>query len=81
MTVRNGVTSPAGKKLDEAIERAIEGWPIVPERAAFIDAGTEYTEREMRRAAENGNAAVLVFADGSMQIVPSEEIQGRKPAG
>jgi|GEM_PF-1841243 hypothetical protein len=78
MTARNGVPSPAAKKLDEAIERAIEGRPIVPERAAFIDAGTEYTEREMRRAAENGNAAVLVFADGSVQVIPPEEISGRK---
>ncbi|HEY7456198.1 MAG TPA: hypothetical protein VH703_02895 [Solirubrobacterales bacterium] len=78
MTVTDGVQSPASKKMDEAIEWAIEGKPIVPERSSFVDAGTPYTERELRLAAEIGNSAVLVFPDGSMQILPPEQILERE---
>jgi hypothetical protein len=77
MSVKNGVQSPASKLMDEAIERAIEEKPIVPERSSFIDADTPYTDREMRWAAENGYAAVVVYPDGSRRVVPPGEVLGR----
>lgn len=73
---KDGVLSPASKLLDEAIERDLEGKPIVPERSSFIDADTPYTDREIKRAAENGYAAVVVSADGSKRILSPEDVLG-----
>jgi hypothetical protein len=77
MAVKNGVLSPASVKMDEAIERAIEEKPIVPERSSFIDADTPYTDREIKRAAEKGHSAVVVSPDGSARIFSPEEILGK----
>lgn len=76
MTVKNGVQSPASLKMDEAIERALEERPIVPERSSFIDADTPHTEDEMTRAAKRGYSAVVVSADGSTEVYSPEEILG-----
>lgn len=76
MTVRDGVLSPASQKMDEAIERAIEEKPIVPERSSFIDADTPHTEDAMRRAAEKGYSAVVVYTDGSVRIYPPDDVLG-----
>lgn len=77
MTVnRDGVQSPASKLMDEAIERDLEGRSIVPERSSFIDADTPYTDREIRRAAEKGYAAVVVSADGSKRVLSPEDVLG-----
>lgn len=76
MTVKNGVLSPASQKMDEAIERAIEEKPIVPDRSSFIDAGTPHTEGAIKRAAEEGYSAVVVDSDGSISVYPPEEILG-----
>jgi hypothetical protein len=74
MTVsRDGVRSPASKLMDEAIERDLEGRPIVPERSFFIDADTPYTDREIKRAAEKGSSAVVVARDGSIRSILSPE--------
>ena len=78
MSVENGVQSPASRLMDEAIDRAIEERPIVPERSSFIDAGTPYTDQRMRRAAEEGYAAVVVYPDGSKRVFPPAEILGRR---
>jgi hypothetical protein len=73
---KDGVLSPASRLLDEAIERDLEGRPIVPERSSFIDADTPYTDREIKRAAEDGYAAVVVSTDGSKRILSPEDVLG-----
>ena len=76
MAVRNGVRSPASVKMDEAIEAVLEEKPIVPDRSTFIDADSPNLDDEMKWVAGKGNSAVVVSPDGSMKIVPPEEIFG-----
>jgi hypothetical protein len=64
--------SPAAKVMNEAIDLDIEGRSPYPKRAAFIDADTPNREEGIRRAAANGYAAVLCFADGSTQVLSPE---------
>ena len=61
--------SAAGRVMDGAIELAIEGRSAYPEKAAFIDAGTAHAGSEIKRAADQGRAVVLVAADGSTHIL------------
>jgi hypothetical protein len=68
----NGERSPAGEAMNEAIELALTGKSPYPESAAFLDAGTPYTEREMTRAFSEGLAVVLVSPDGSTRVVRPE---------
>jgi hypothetical protein len=62
--------------MNEAIELAIEERSPYPEQSAFIDADTPFTEREMKRAAEDGYSVVLVSPDCSTRVVAPEEILG-----
>ncbi len=64
--------SPAGRIMDEAIELAIEERSPYPEKAAFVDADEPYIGAEIRRAADEGRAVVLVSADGSTRILLPE---------
>lgn len=80
MAVRNGVLSPASLKMEEAIEAVLEGSPIVPDNSTFIDADSPSLDREMRWAADKGSSAVVVSQDGSMKIIPPEEILGADAA-
>jgi len=80
MAVRNGVRSPASVKMDEAIEAVLEEKPIVPDKSTFIDADSPNLDSEMKWAADRGNSAVVVSPDGSMKIVPPEEILGADAA-
>ncbi len=57
--------SPAAKAMEEAIELAIEERSPYPEKAVFVDADEPYAGEEIRRAADEGCAVVLVSADGS----------------
>lgn len=68
----NTDSSPAGKVMDEAIELALEGRSPYPEKSAFIDADTAHAGHEIRRAADEGRAVVLVAADGSARILRPE---------
>lgn len=61
--------TPAGRVMDEAIELAIEERSPYPERAAFVDADEPYAGEEIRRAADEGRAVVLVSADGSTRTL------------
>jgi hypothetical protein len=61
--------SPACKAMDEAIDLNIEGRSPYPDRAAFINAGTPYTNRQVERALSEGSAAVVVSGDGSTEIL------------
>ncbi len=61
--------SPAGRVMDEAIELAIEERSPYPEKAALVDADEPYIGAEIRRAADEGRAVVLVSADGSTRIL------------
>jgi hypothetical protein len=55
--------------MDEAIELALEGRSPYPDKSAFIDAGTTHAGDEIRRAADEGRAVVLVAADGSTRVL------------
>ena len=79
---RDGVLSPASKLMDEAIELAIEGRPIVPEHSTFIDADTSHADQEVRWAAEKGSSAVIVDPDGSISAIlsPGQVLGGGRDA-
>jgi hypothetical protein len=64
--------SPAARVMDEAIDLAIEGRSPYPERAAFIDADAAEAGVEIKRAADQGLAVVLVAADGSTRTLTPE---------
>jgi hypothetical protein len=64
--------SRAGQVMDEAIELALEGRSPYPEKSAFIDADSAHAGHEIRRAADEGRAVVLVAADGSARILHPE---------
>jgi hypothetical protein len=68
----NSDNSPAGQVMDEAIELALEGRSPYPEKSAFIDADTAHAGHEIRRAADEGRAVVLVAADGSTRVLRPE---------
>jgi len=68
MSASNG-KSPAAQVMDEAIELAIQERSPYPEKAAFLDEGEPSVGAEIRRAADEGRAVVLVGADGSSRIL------------
>lgn len=68
MTGQSG-DSPASRALDEAIDLLLEGRSPYPERASFINAGTPYVDEQIKRAFDDGYAAILVSADGSTQVL------------
>jgi hypothetical protein len=67
--------SPAARVMDEAIELAIEEHSPYPEKAAFLDADEPSVGSEIRRAADEGRAIVLVAADGSTRTLLPELAQ------
>jgi hypothetical protein len=71
MNVSNG-KSPAARVMAEAIELAIEERSPYPEKAAFIDADWPSVGAELRRAADEDRAIVLVAADGSTRTLLPE---------
>lgn len=68
--------SPAARVMDEAIELALEGRSPYPERAAFVDDDSPTAGREIRRAADQGLAVVLVSGDGATQILSPGRVAG-----
>jgi hypothetical protein len=67
--------SPAARVMGEAIELAIEERSPYPEKAAFLDADEPSVGSEIRRAADEGRAIVLVAADGSTRTLLPELAQ------
>lgn len=66
----NRSKSPAAKVMDEAIgERS-----LYPERCAFIDADAPGAGAEIRRAADEDRAVVLVSADGNTRTLLPEPL-------
>jgi hypothetical protein len=63
---------PAARVMDEAIELAIEARSPYPEKATFLDADEPTVGAEIRRAADEGRAIVLVAADGSTRTLLPE---------
>lgn len=80
MTVRNGVESPASRKMEEAIDAVLEEKPIVPDCSSFIDADTAFTEKQMKRAASEGYSAVVVYPDGATRVYSPDEVLGSEGA-
>jgi hypothetical protein len=68
-------SSPAARVMKEAIELAIEGRSPYPEKAAFLDAEEPSVGSEIRRAADEGRAVVLVSADGTTRTLLPELAQ------
>ena len=68
-------SSPAARVMKEAIELAIEGRSPYPEKAAFLDAEEPSVGSEIRRAADEGRAVVLVAADGTTRTLLPELAQ------
>jgi hypothetical protein len=66
------IESPAARVMEEAIELAIEERSPYPEKAAFINADWPSVGTEIRRAADEGRAVVLVAADGSTRTLLPE---------
>jgi hypothetical protein len=64
--------SPAARVMNEAIDLAIEGRSLYPERAAFIDVDTPSAGHDIERAADEGLPVVLVSADGSTRVLKPE---------
>lgn len=64
--------TPAARVMDEAIELAIEERSPYPEEATFLDADEPTVGAEIRRAADEGRAIVLVAADGSTRTLLPE---------
>jgi hypothetical protein len=64
--------SPAARVMNEAIELALEERSPYPEKAAFVNADEPYVGAEIRRAADEGRAVVLVAADGSTRTLLPE---------
>lgn len=62
--------SSAAKLMIEAIDLSIEGRSPFPERAAFIDAPS--AGHDIKRAADEGLAVVLVSVDGSTRVLKPE---------
>ncbi|MGO9907733.1 MAG: hypothetical protein ACLP4R_28975 [Solirubrobacteraceae bacterium] len=61
--------TPAARAMDEAIELAIEGRSPYPDTAAFIDAEAPGAVEAIKKAADEGRAVVLVYADGSTRVL------------
>jgi hypothetical protein len=67
--------SPAARVMDDAIRLAIEERSSYPEKAAFLDADEPSVGSEIRRAADEGRAIVLVAVDGSSRTLLPEVAQ------
>jgi hypothetical protein len=58
--------------MDEAIELAIQERSPYPEKSLFIDAHEPDIGSEIRRAADEGRAVVLVDPDGTIRTLLPE---------
>jgi hypothetical protein len=72
----NTESSPAARVMAEAIRLAAEERSPYPERAAFIDGDEPSAGAEIRRAADEGRAVVLVASDGSSRTLLPELTRG-----
>lgn len=57
------------RRMDEAIDLAIEGHSPFPDRAAFIDADALSAGQQAMRAADQGLSLALVAADGKTSVL------------
>jgi len=64
--------SAAARVMDEAIELAIQERSPYPEKSLFIDAYEPDIGSEIRRAADEGRAIVLVDPDGTTRTLLPE---------
>ena len=55
--------------MDEAIEASIDGCPVFPDRAMFINGDEPYVGRAIAIAADEQRAVVLCFADGRRHVL------------
>jgi hypothetical protein len=67
--------SPAARAMDEAIELAIEGRSPYPDTAAFIEAEAPGAAEAIKKAADEGRAVVLAYADGATRVLRAEPVR------
>lgn len=63
--------------MDEAIELDLEGRSRYPERSYFLDADAPSLADHIKRACDDGYSVVLVFPDGSTQIMHADSVAAR----
>ena len=66
--------TPAARAMNEAIELAIAGRSPYPDTAVFIDAGAPGAVKAIKKAADEGRAAVLAYVDGSTRVLRAEPV-------
>lgn len=64
--------SPAERLALDAIEFAIDGRSPYPEHAMFIDADDPHAGTQIKTAADEGKAIVLVDHDGTTRVLRPE---------
>ena len=64
--------TPAARAMHEAIELAIEGQSPYPDIAAFVDAEAPGAIEAIGKAADEGRAVVIAYADGITRVLPAE---------
>jgi hypothetical protein len=69
MTQTANRRSPASQALLDAIDRAVEGESMYPERATFVDAEAPDVGRQIAAAHADGRAVVLCYGDGNRLVV------------
>ncbi len=66
--------TPAARAMDEASELAIEGRSPYPDTAAFIVAEAPGAVEAIRKAADEGRAIVLAYADGTTRVLRADPV-------
>lgn len=69
LTSRPDLPSPASVALMEAVDQAIEGESVYPDRATFVDADGPDVGRQIAQAHSDDRAVVLCSADGTRLAV------------
>jgi hypothetical protein len=66
--------SPAARVAHEAVELAIQGRSPYSEKAMFIDADDPHAGAQIRAAADERKAIVVVDKDGSTRVLHPETV-------
>lgn len=69
MRTNGKVDTPAMRAMQEAIELNIQGCSPYPDRAFFLDADAPNLGKWIALAADDGQAVVLVWQDGTTRVL------------
>lgn len=68
--------SAAARVFSDALDLAMEDKSPFPDRSTFIDADSPKLSRAIEAAAEDGQHAVVVSADGDTRVIPPGDSSG-----